>query len=133
MLGGTELEYEVLRQRYSIYRLRPQAPMPDLSGLEFVSIGRSESELSIVAPTGAVDPDCEDTRVQEVTGYRGFRIAGQLEFDMVGVLAGITARLAASEIPVLAISTFDTDYLLVPEAKLALAMSVLESRKDGSD
>lgn len=54
-------------------------------------------------------------------GYLGFRIVGSLDFQQVGILAEISSLLAAAEIPVLAVSTFDTDYFLIPQAMLRQA------------
>ncbi len=47
--------------------------------------------------------------------WRSFLVAGQLEFEQVGIVAGLAQPLAAAEIPLFCISTFDTDYLLVKE------------------
>jgi hypothetical protein len=63
-------------------------------------------------------------RVQ--VGWRGFRVAGVLDFGLTGVLAGLTTPIATAGVSVFALSTFDTDYVLVREADWARARSVLE-------
>ncbi len=55
------------------------------------------------------------------------RVAGRLEFSLVGILAAVVSPLADAGIPVLAISTFDTDYLLVKEQTFDRAVSILRA------
>lgn len=59
-------------------------------------------------------------------GWRAFRVAGQMDFGLTGVLAGLSAILAQAAISIFALSTFDTDYILVKEEKLTKALEVLE-------
>ena len=59
------------------------------------------------------------------SGYLGFRIVGSLDFQQVGILAEISNALAAAEIPVLAVSTFDTDYFLIPQSMRRQATTCL--------
>ena len=88
----------------------------------FTSITRTAQELSIVCAETAVPPD---VRVER--GFRTLMIEGPFPFDAVGVLASITAPLADAGIPIFAISTFDTDYVLVNEHELAAARCALEA------
>lgn len=77
-------------------------------------------ELSIVCPTAVVPPGlaCE-------SGWTAFQVADKLEFSATGILAGILNPLAEAGISIFAISTFDTDYILVRTAMLALATGAL--------
>jgi hypothetical protein len=87
------------------------------------SITRTAEELSVVCRQDAV-PDginCE-------RGWRCLRVAGTIPFSVVGVLASLTAPLAEAGIGVFAISTFDTDYLLVKAQDLERAVDVLRRR-----
>jgi hypothetical protein len=60
------------------------------------------------------------------SGFRALKVRGPLDFSLVGVLAALGAILAAEGISIVALSTFDTDYLLVPEPRLSAAVAVLE-------
>jgi NAD+ diphosphatase len=86
----------------------------------FVAITRTDDELSIVCAQDAVPGD-----VRAVRGYAALEVAGPLDPGLVGVLARLTAALAAAGIPVFAVSTHDTDYLLVPGPDLARARAAL--------
>jgi enamine deaminase RidA (YjgF/YER057c/UK114 family) len=114
---------KVLDGRLSICRLAPSERIPSWA-LElhdgFVSITRTPDELSIVCPEEAVPPD---TRVEE--GFRALVVPGPIPFAETGVLAGIARPLAAAGISIFAVSTFDTDYVLVREADLDGALSAL--------
>jgi len=104
---------------FAVCRLEPGAPIPIWSTADdFFSITRTADELSVVCRQDAV-PDginCE-------RGWRCLRVAGTIPFSVVGVLASLTAPLAEAGISVFAISTFDTDYLLVKENDLAAALA----------
>lgn len=115
-----KLALTVLPGLYSVVRLRPGAKAPEgLSG--FHSITRTDKELSIVcrAKDAPRSPRRQD-------GFRCFEVAGPFDFDTVGVLARLTGPLARAHVPILAISTFDTDYLLVRDDRLPVAVRALE-------
>jgi hypothetical protein len=86
----------------------------------FVSITRTADELSIVCPEEAVPPD---TQVEE--DWRALVIPGPIPFEATGVMAALATPLANAGIPIFAISTFDTDYVLVRSQNLELALEVL--------
>lgn len=73
-----------------------------------VSVTRTADELSIVCAESRVPEDVKAER-----GWRAFKVEGPLDFALTGILARLTAALAAANIPVFAVSTYDTDYLLV--------------------
>lgn len=91
---------------------------------EFCFIGKTDNEKSLVCLTADVPSDTTD----RVDGWKAFRIRGTLDFSLVGILARISAILAEHKIGIFAISTFDTDYVLVKKENFAKASSVL---KDG--
>jgi hypothetical protein len=103
----------------------PQAG--DSASPPLLSITRTANELSIVAPQDLVDSMHDDPagtadRAMRVErDFIAWRVAGTLDFSMVGVLAKLTAALADAGVPVFVISTFDTDVLLVPSAFRAAA------------
>ena len=107
------MRIEVLEQEFTVCKVADYSGV-DLEG-EFVFTGSTDVERSLVCPTTAVPDDT----VSREDGWRAFRIVGQLDFSLVGVLASITSTLAAEGIPVFAVSTFDTDYILVRSRDLS--------------
>ena len=107
----------------SIVRLLPQAEFPDwlkLAARPLVSITYSANELSIVCPASLVPPD------QQSEGpWRAFEIEGPIDFAATGVLASVLNPLATAGQSIFAISTFDTDWILVRADKLAAAGAAL--------
>ena len=106
------MELEILPGRYAVCRLQPDSVQPiwarQPAGGELLSVTWSNSELSVVCP--------EDRVPNGVVAERSFtaiRVRGILDFALVGVLASLTFTLSHEGIPVFAISTHDTDYLLV--------------------
>ncbi|WP_312070984.1 ACT domain-containing protein [Anaerotignum propionicum] len=93
----------------------------DLGCFSFWS--RTDHELSLVCPTALLPKDAE---VRE-DGWCCFRIVGQMEFSMVGILAKISACLAEREISIFAVSTFDTDYVFIKKEKSHGAQVALEA------
>lgn len=113
------MRIEVLEPEFTVCRVTDYSEV-DLEG-EFVFTGSTDGERSLVCPTSAVPDDT----VSREDGWRAFRIVGQLDFSLVGVLASITSALAAEGIPVFAVSTFDTDYILVRSRDLSDALDAL--------
>lgn len=87
---------------------------------EFFSITRTSDELSIVCLESNVDETvtCEK-------GWRCLKLHGPFAFSMVGVLSSVTAPLAHAGVSIFAISTYDTDYLLIKQESLEEAVSAL--------
>lgn len=113
------LHLEVLPEKFTVCKLKDTA---DIRLGEFCFLAGTDRELSLVCPTALVP---ERTAARE-DGWRAFRIAGTLDFALTGILAGITSVLAGREIGVFAVSTFDTDYLLVRADNLERALTALE-------
>jgi len=105
----------------SICRLGGDAPIPEwaLTG-GFSSITRTAQELSVVCPQDQVPPG-----IQKRDGWKALQVEGPLDFSLTGVLASLTEPLAKEGISVFAISTYDTDYLLVREEQLKGAIQAL--------
>jgi hypothetical protein len=134
--GLKNLTLSVMPGRYAICRLGPDDPVPDWAGLEpgrpsfastavpssaeFLSVTRTAEELSVV---------CAESRVpQSVKCERGWRILkveGPLDLSLTGIFAALAAPLAEARITIFAVSTFDTDYLLVKDAHLSRAVETL--------
>ena len=110
----------VLPDEFSVWRLDPGVPLPELGARSFLSMTRTEDELSIVTSTSDVFPGAEVE-----TGWRCIRVEGPLAFEMTGVLASLSRPLADAGVPIFVISTYDTDYLLVKAKDLDRARSTL--------
>lgn len=112
-----------LTGRFAVARLEADAPIPDWTSARsssFISITRTNDELSIVAPEDVVPNNVKAER-----DFIAFAVVGPLDFSLTGILARLTAALAEASIPVFAVSTFDTDYLLVRAAHREAARSAL--------
>ncbi len=109
---------------WSVVRLGPDEPVPDwaLQPSSFFAITRTSEELSIVRETRFVP---KSTRHQ--SGWTLLKVLGPFAFSEVGVLASLIGPLAAKGVPVFALSTFDTDYLLVPADRRDDAIAALIS------
>ena len=92
----------------------------DLSG-EFYFIGKTDEELSLVIPTDAVPAET----TERDDGWRAFRIQGVLDFSLIGILSKISSLLADAGIGIFAVSTFNTDYILVKKENFEKALGVL--------
>ena len=99
---------ELLPDTLAICRLAHGAAIPDWAQGEFISITRTQEELSIVCHQENV-PDY----VRAERGWCCLRIVGKLDFSLVGVIAQLTKLLADANISVFVASTYDTDYFLV--------------------
>ncbi len=86
----------------------------------FWSITRTAEELSLVLPEDAIQPGWKVEK-----GWRALQVPGPLDFAMVGVIANISSPLAKAEISIFSLSTYNTDYILLKEADLERAKSVL--------
>ena len=90
---------------------------------EIFFIGRTDQEISLVCKTE--DTPAETTERED--GWRSFRIEGVLDFSLVGVLSKISSILADNGIGIFAVSTYNTDYILVKEEQFDSALNVLEN------
>lgn len=88
---------------------------------EFYFLGRTDEEISLVCRT----ENTPDNAIEREDGWRGFRIRGVLDFSLTGILAGLSGILAENMIGIFAVSTYNTDYILVKKENFEHAMNVL--------
>ena len=88
---------------------------------DFYFIGKTDEEISLVCITDDVP---EDTTERD-DGWRGFRICGVLDFSLIGILSKISGILAENKIGIFAVSTYNTDYILVKEENYGRALNAL--------
>ena len=117
------LPLALLPLRLAVCRLTPDAAVPSwATGGELSCVTRTRDELSVLAEERLVPGDARAER-----GYRAFVVGGPLPFDLVGVFASMAGPLADAGISIFALSTFDTDYVLVKEHDAARAAGVLRA------
>jgi hypothetical protein len=95
--------------------------MPDMDVGGFFSLTCTDKEISLVCETARTPKNA----VRRENGYCAFEVLGPLDLSLIGIAAGITTALAKSRVSVFAVSTFDTDYILVKEAKVEQAIDAL--------
>lgn len=118
-----KLTLTLLSQSFTLHRLPKDAEIPAAAlGSSFFTITRTSEELSIVAPK-SIDVASESSE----PGWACFKVEGPLDFDLVGILAGIASVLADASVPLFAISTFETDYILVKQEQTEAAVEALTS------
>lgn len=110
----------VTSSRLAVCRLAPDDAVPAWPRGAFVSITRTPQELSIVCDEAAVPDD-----VQAERGWRAMQLEGPIPFETTGVAAGLASALAARQISLFLVSTYDTDWLLVKETSLEAAAAAL--------
>ena len=90
---------------------------------DFFFIGKTDEEVSLVCKTD----DTPKKTTERDDGWKGFRIQGVLDFSLIGVLSKLSGILAENNIGIFAVSTFNTDYILVKAENYERALSVLPS------
>ena len=117
------LPLELLPDTLAICRLEPGAPIPSWAAQpsRFLTVSRTAEELSITTLQSTVPAGVTCER-----DYRAVRVRGPLPLNLVGVLAAIADPLAAAGLSIFAISTYDTDYVLVKARELEAALKVLQ-------
>ncbi|HEX4545559.1 MAG TPA: ACT domain-containing protein [Candidatus Acidoferrum sp.] len=115
-------ELTLLPERFAISRLAADAPIPSwaIEG-PFFSLTHTDDELSVVCELSRVPAG-----VESQLGWRVLRVRGPFVLSEIGVLSALASPLARAKLSLFAISTFDTDYLLVAAETLAAAIVALE-------
>jgi hypothetical protein len=118
------LSLSLLSERLAVCRLEATAELPAWATRRaFFSITRTSDELSIVCLAEDVPAG-----VQHDAGWRAFKVEGPFAFSETGVLESIARPLAEAGIGILAIATYDTDYVLVKEAQVEQAITALHAQ-----
>ena len=120
-MPSRSLTLEILPGTFAVCRLPGTADAPEWASGRFVSITRTDAELSVVCAEGAVPP-----QVRAEGGWRCLGVRGPLGFGLTGVLASLASPLAGSGVSIFVISTYDTDYLMVQGRDLDRARDALE-------
>ncbi len=113
------MDIKVLPQRLTVCKVNSVQDI-DFSK-DFYFVGKTDEEISLVCDSADTPANCTDID----SGWRGFRIQGVLDFSLVGILAKIATLLADNNISIFAVSTYNTDYVLLKADKLNTALKIL--------
>ncbi len=123
MTNTWALRVFVRREVLAVCRLAPRTPIPEwATNGRFFSLTRTPEELSLVCLQASVPEGVLAER-----GWRCLQVAGPLDFSLTGVLASLASCLAEAKVSIFAISTYDTDYLLVQAEDLETAIRALRA------
>ena len=127
----TGLKFSMVPGTYAVCRMPASAALPAWAGKAFVSITRTADELSIVCEERRIPADADGIEFQLERGWVLLKLHGPFPLDAIGVLASVTKPLAEAAISLFALSTYDTDYILVKRthAKQAIAALTLAGHK----
>ena len=118
------MQLSLLAGSLAVCRLSAGSELPAWVGRDggLCSVTWTEDELSIVCQESSVPAEVKAER-----GWVALKVAGPLDFALVGILAALATPLAQAGVSIFALSTFDTDYLLIKEPQLERARKVLEA------
>jgi hypothetical protein len=122
-MSAVRLQLSLLPQTLAICRLPSEARLPTWATQgAWYAVARTAEELSIVCEQGLA-PD----EVRQEMNWRALKVAGPLDFGLTGILAALAGPLAEAGLSLFAVSTFDTDYVLVKAEQLPEAIRVLRA------
>ena len=112
---------QVIRADFSVCRVADYSSVNLQTAYCF--IGKTDEEKSLVCLTSEVPPNV----IRRDDGWKALRIQGVLEFSLIGILSKITVILADNNISIFAVSTYNTDYLLIKKGNYEKAIQALEN------
>lgn len=119
------MKLEILDNKLKVVKLKNNETVPEIVfKQEFYSITKTNEEFYIV-----LDENINITSIIVEYNWRAIKIVGTLDFSLIGILSHISTILAQAEISIFAISTYNTDYILLKENKLENAIEVLKQNK----
>ena len=120
--ASLNLVLSVLSETFTIHKLSPDVSIPEeILKCNYYSVSKTENEVSLVC-----SEVIEVQSLQSSKGWKCIKVAGPFDFNLTGILAGISDILAKRNISIFAISTFDTDYILVRTQDLTSARTTLK-------
>lgn len=118
---AAKVRLQPLAGTYAVCRLGPASPIPGWAdGEGFVSISRSDDELSIVCRVERVPRD-----VKQDGSWACYKFVGPFAFDETGIVSSVIGPLSGAGIGIFVVSTFDGDHLLIKQADVAGAEAIL--------
>ncbi|REL26744.1 ACT domain-containing protein [Thalassotalea euphylliae] len=121
-MASNALTLQLLKETFAIHSLSPDSDIPmEVFAAPIYFIAKTYDEVSLVLPQ-SMTIDSEDVEKD----WRALEVVGPLGFSLTGILSRISSILAADKISIFAISTFDTDYILVKENLIDNAIDALQ-------
>ena len=117
-----DIKLKIIDESFSVCKVKDYTEIDRQAA--FVFMGSTDEEKSLVCPTRLVPGNT----VERNDGWRALRIEGVLDFSLIGILSRISTCLADNNIGILAISTFNTDYILTKAESFKKAINVLEAK-----
>ncbi|MBY2478332.1 ACT domain-containing protein [Clostridioides difficile] len=115
------MKLKLFAEEYAVCRLNNDSKIPTwIDTKNFYSITKTEDELSIVCSNNNIPSD-----VKSEKEWRILKILGPLDFSLIGILSKLSGLLAENKISIFAISTYDTDYILIKEKDIKNACKIL--------
>lgn len=114
------MQLQLLNDKFCICKI-DSVKQADLQS-DFFFIAKTDEEISLVCKEANAPKNC----IKIDKTWRGMRIVGTLDFSLVGVLSDISAVLAKAGAPIFAVSTYDTDYILIKQEYLDKALGALQ-------
>lgn len=120
-MGSEKIKLKKLEYDLTVCKTRSDEKL-DLKN-PFYFIGKTDEENSLVCIT----EDAPMDTIEREDGWKAFRIQGVLDFSLIGILSKISTILAENGIGIFAVSTYNTDYILVKKANFDRALALLEA------
>jgi len=121
IVASVNLVLSVISETFTIHKLSPDLSIPEeILKSNYYSVTKTDNELSVVC-----SELIEVKSLQSSKGWKCIKVKGPLDFNLTGIFAGISDILAQANISIFAISTFDTDYILVRSKDLSSARNKL--------
>ena len=109
-------------RQYTIHSFSPSAQLPsEVFAQEVYFIGKTEEGLTLV-----ISSEVKLDSLEQESGWCCLEVLGPLGFSMTGILSKVSGTLADAQISIFALSTFDTDYILVKKNRLTSAIAALK-------
>lgn len=119
MNGEKGLSIELIPGEFSVYKT--ETVSDGLAEQEFCFVSKTDKEFSVMCESRFVPENVAEAE----HGFKGFRVAGNLDFSLIGILSDISSLLAQEEISIFVISTFDTDYIFTKAGNFDRAIKKL--------
>lgn len=119
LMGETHMKIQKIDHSFSVCKVSNLSEMN--LAQDYFFIGKTDEEISLVCLTEKVPGNTTERE----DGWKAFKIQGILDFSLIGILAPIATLLAENEIGIFAVSTYNTDYILVKEENYSRALQVL--------
>ena len=120
-LRGNNMDIKIIDGNFTVCKLSSIAEIN--LNKDFCFVGKTDEEISLVCRTS----DVPSNTIERDDDWRAFRIEGVLDFSLIGILSKISSVLANNKIGIFAISTYNTDYILVKADNLDSAITALRN------